>query len=381
VEAWCIVVAGGSGSRFGGLKQFESIDGITVLEQSVRVARMHVAKVVAVVPTGYEGTPGRFGADLVVPGGATRSDSVKAGLAVVGENASHVLVHDGARPFVTGDVFLRVLAALADGARAVIPVLDVTDTVKEIEGDHIVRTLDRNKLAIVQTPQGFTRDALAAMYALGRVESDDAALAELIGIPVLCVAGDAGNVKITRPSDRLLLNAGAHRSSLVDTVAQEIVRTIRVGFGFDAHRFSDDPRRKLVLCGVEFDGLGLEGHSDADVGCHAVADALLGAAGEGGIGDHFPASDMALSGANSLQLLGACRDKVEAKGFVLVNTDLTLICETPVLAPRRMEMERRLSNVLGSSVCVKGKRTEGLGSIGRREGIAAVASVTIMKRG
>jgi 2-C-methyl-D-erythritol 4-phosphate cytidylyltransferase/2-C-methyl-D-erythritol 2,4-cyclodiphosphate synthase len=282
-------------------------------------------------------------------------------------SATHVLIHDGVRPFASDALFDRVISALSEGHLAVVPVLPVTDTVKIVEPEGVARTLPREQLRTVQTPQGFAREAITLAHRGFPEASDDSHLVELAGYPVAFVEGELGNRKITYRSD---LDAFREAPQSVDHPL-----TIRTGLGFDSHRFSSDPTRALVLCGVRLDGPGLEGHSDADVGLHALGDALLGACGLGGIGDHFPASDSRYRGADSMLLVTTSLERCASAGFRLVNADLTLICETPAIAPHRAEMEQLLSGRFGAPISVKAKRTEGIGAIGRREGIAALASV------
>ncbi|MGC8481417.1 MAG: 2-C-methyl-D-erythritol 2,4-cyclodiphosphate synthase [Acidimicrobiales bacterium] len=366
MEIWCVVVAGGTGSRFGSLKQFESLGDRTVLDATIEGTRVHVDGVVVVVPVDHvQALSHRY--DRVVAGGSSRSSSVRNGLSVLPDSATHVLIHDGVRPFASGALFDRVISALSLGHHAVVPVLPVTDTVKLVDAGEVAHTLPRERLRTVQTPQGFTREAISVAHRDLGEASDDSHLAELAGYPVVLVEGEIGNRKITYRSDL------DERGGAVKTTEQPLL--MRTGLGFDSHRFSSDPTRSLVLCGVTLNGPGLEGHSDADVGLHALGDAVLGACGLGGIGDHFPASDPIYRGADSMWLLETSLERCRSEGYRLVNGDVTLICEAPALAPHRKEMERLLSERFGAPISVKAKRTEGIGAIGRREGIAALASV------
>ena len=359
---WTIVVAGGSGTRFGGPKQYERLGERRVLDWSTAVARDVSSGVVIVVPAADAAREGG------VAGGATRSESVRAGLAHVPAEATIVCVHDGARPFATAEVYHTVIDAVRSGADAAIPGVAVADTVKQIDAaGNVVHTPDRSTLAAVQTPQAFRASVLRAAHASGADATDDAALVEARGGRVVVVAGDPRNRKITDPADlawaRDQLGGGA----------------VRVGQGFDIHRFSDDPARPLVLGGVVFEGTpGLHGHSDADAIAHAVTDALLGAAGLGDIGEHFPDTDPRWKGADSIELLRHAAALVRAAGYTVGNVDCSVVCEAPKLAPRRAEMQQRLSEAAGGPVTVKGRRAEGLGALGRREGIAcwAVAVIT-----
>ena len=368
---WTIVVAGGSGARFGGLKQYERLGSQRVLDWSVAAAQAASDGVVLVVPAADASREGG------VAGGATRSQSVRAGLAEVPASATIVCVHDGARPFANADVFARVVTAVADGADGAIPGMPVTDTIKRVATDGlVVDTPNRAELMAVQTPQAFRANVLRAAYLAGDSATDDAALVEAGGGRVVVVDGDVSNRKITDPDDL------AWARKFVDGEQSMSVPTIRVGQGFDIHRFSDDPTRPLVLGGVTFDGArGLHGHSDADAVAHAVTDALLGAAGLGDIGEHFPDTDPQWKGADSLALLRHAVALVKEAGFVVGNVDCSVVCETPKLAPHRATMQQRLSEAAGAPVTVKGRRAEGLGALGRQEGIAVWAVAVIQAQG
>ena len=368
VNVWTIVVAGGSGTRFGGPKQYEQLGDRRVLDWSVAAARESSTGVVLVVPAADAEREGG------VPGGATRSESVRAGLAGVPHDADVICVHDAARPFADATVFERVVAAVAAGADAAIPGIAVADTIKQIDADgRVVHTPPRADLMAVQTPQAFRAAALRDAHRAAGDATDDAALVEAAGGTVVVVAGDPANRKITDPDDlrwaRERLTAGGR--SMTD---------VRVGQGFDIHRFSDDPARPLVLGGVVFEGArGLHGHSDADAVAHAATDAILGAAGLGDIGQHFPDTDPQWKGADSLRLLAHAATLVREAGWAIGNIDCSVVCEAPKLAPHREEMQRRLSQAAGAPVTVKGRRAEGLGALGRQEGIACWANAVITK--
>lgn len=367
---WTIVVAGGSGTRFGGPKQYESLGSRRVLDWSVDTARAASDGVVVVVPAADAAREGG------VAGGASRSESVRAGLAHVPDEATIVCVHDGARPFADTTIFERVISAVREGADSAIPGVAVADTIKKVDRDgRVVDTPDRSSLAAVQTPQAFRASALRAAHARGGEATDDAALVEADGGWVVVVAGEPRNRKITDPDDLAWARRQVSEETTV-TAAPEI----RVGQGFDIHRFSDDPARPLVLGGVVFEGSpGLHGHSDADAAAHAVTDALLGAAGLGDIGEHFPDTDPRWKGADSLDLLRHAAGLVRTAGWTIGNVDCSVVCEAPKLAPHKPEMQRRLSEATGAPVTVKGRRAEGLGALGRREGIACW-SVAVLTR-
>jgi 2-C-methyl-D-erythritol 4-phosphate cytidylyltransferase/2-C-methyl-D-erythritol 2,4-cyclodiphosphate synthase len=375
-----IVAAGGSGVRAGVAKQWLVLGGETVLRRAARTlaACPLVDEVVAVVPPGEEargadelsglGRPAR-----VVAGGIARADSVRNGLAAA-EGSAVVLVHDAARPFATAELAARVAEAAArDGAA--LAALRVTDTVKRAAGDEdprVAETLDRRTLWLAQTPQGFRRDLLLRAFeaagAAAATATDECSLVERLGAPVTLVAGEPGNFKITGPAD-------------VERARAALEAPIAMGVGYDTHRFS--PGRRLVLGGVEFDGDGLLGHSDADVCAHAIGDAILGAAGLGDLGRHFPDSDPRWNGVSSLVLLREIARKAAERGWRVGNADVTLAAKRPKITPRAEEMRARIAEALGISpaqVNVKATTGEGMGFVGREEGIAAHA-VALLVRG
>lgn len=374
---WTIVVAAGRGERFGSPKQFADLGGRRVVDLAVAAASTVSDGVVVVLPADADPEPGS------VAGGATRSASVRAGLDAVPQDATVICVHDGARPFASPDLFRTVIGAVSAGADAVVPGVAVTDTIKrtsavpdaEQEIRVVADTPDRADLVAVQTPQAFRAAVLREAHRGDAEGTDDAALVEAAGGTVVVVAGEETNRKITRPEDldwaRRLLAADA-------TPARSRSET-RVGQGVDVHRFSEDPDRMLVLGGCTFPGeRGLAGHSDADVIAHAVAEALLGAAGLGDLGELFPDTDERFADADSILLLTEVVQRVRAEGWQIGNVDASVMCEAPKLSPRRAEIRSRLSEVVGAPVNVRGRRAEGLGAIGRREGIAcwAVAVIT-----
>jgi len=283
-----------------------------------------------------------------------------------------VLIHDAVRPYVTSDIVDRVLAALADapGAIAAVP---LADTLKRSgAGDRVAATLDRAGLWRAQTPQGFRfADIVAAHEAAisaGHTDlTDDASVAEHAGLPVTLVMGHESNRKLTTAEDLAM----ATRSGIAD---------VRTGQGFDVHRLV--PGDHVWLCGVRIaHSHALEGHSDADVALHALTDALLGAIGDGDIGQHFPPSDPRWKGAASHIFLSDAAARVRARGGSIGNVDVTILCEAPKISPHRAAMIRRIADILAldeARVGVKATTTEGLGFTGRREGIAALATATVI---
>jgi 2-C-methyl-D-erythritol 4-phosphate cytidylyltransferase/2-C-methyl-D-erythritol 2,4-cyclodiphosphate synthase len=366
-RVWTVVVAGGSGARFGGPKQYEALGNQRILDWSVGAARAASDGVVLVVPAADAAR------ESGVAGGSTRAESVRAGLAHVPSDATIVCVHDAARPFADAGVFRRVIDAVAAGADAAIPGIAVVDTIKQVDTEgRVVHTPPRSELTAVQTPQAFRARVLRAAHATAGDATDDAALVEAHGGTVVVVAGHPDNRKITEPDDlrwaRQRVQGGTMHTEM------------RVGQGFDIHRFSTDPSRPLVLGGVVFEGTpGLHGHSDADAVAHAVTDALLGAAGLGDIGQHFPDNDPQWKGANSIELLRSAAALVRDAGWHIGNVDCSVVCEAPKLAPHRAEMQQRLSDAAGAPVTVKGRRAEGLGALGRQEGIACWANAVITR--
>ncbi len=382
-EAAALVVAAGRGHRFGAEmpKQFLSLAGKPVLRHALEAFAAHPA--IGVVQTVihrddqdlYEAAAA--GLDLRPPaeGGATRQDSVRLGLAALAELApKRVLIHDAARPFVSGEIIDRVLAGL-ENYPGVIPAVPVADTLKQVEDGSVSGTVDRSGLWRAQTPQGFRYADILAAHAdfAGRELTDDAALLEAAGLTVGIVEGAERNFKITSKDDMERaegLLAGGRRET-------------RCGTGFDVHRFGPPVPGGLTiqLCGLAVPhDRALLGHSDADVGLHAITDAILGALGQGDIGSHFPPSDPQWKGADSAVFLRAAGELAAARDGRIVHLDLTLICEAPKIGPRREAMVARIAQILDldpGRVSVKATTTESLGFTGRREGIAAQATASL----
>ena len=372
MSVWSIVVAAGQGTRFGGPKQYRVVAGQRVLEWSLGAARTASDGVVVVVDPRVATAPEPL-ADAVVAGGATRSASVRAGLAAVPASAEVVVVHDAARPCASPALFAAVVAAVRDGADGAVPGVPVADTVKRVDATGaVLGTVDRSSLVAVQTPQAFAAETLRRAHAGADHATDDAGLVEAAGGRVVVVPGEASNAKVTQPDD--LVVAEAHLGG------GPAGRRSRVGLGFDVHARSEDPSRALVLGGVVFDGEpGLAGHSDADVVAHAAAEALLGAAGLDDLGTQFPDTDPGWQGANSVALLARVAGLVRAAGWEPANVDCSVVLDAPRLALRRRAMQEHLSGAAGAEVTVRGRRTEGLGALGRGEGVACWA-VALVER-
>lgn len=372
-----VIVAAGSGSRAGpgAAKQWRVLAGRPVLRWSAEaLIGAGAREIVVVIPEGAEADATRVLEGLsgwtAIPGGATRSKSVQAGLhALTGPEDEPVLVHDAARPFVTRAHVEALLAAL-EGADGAIPALPVSDTLKQQVAGHTI-TASREGLWRAQTPQAFHRRRLADAYAAWSAEADptdDAAVIEAAAGRVAPVPGDPMLMKLTWPEDFEMAERLAGGA-----------RIVRVGQGYDAHRFG--PGDAVWLCGVKIaHEAALVGHSDADAGLHALTDALLGAIGEGDIGDHFPPSDPQWKGASSDRFLIHAVALVNARGGRVLNADVTLVCEAPKIKPYREAMRARLAELLGvplDRVSVKATTTEGMGFTGRREGLAAQAIVGV----
>ena len=378
-----IIAAGGEGRRIGGAvpKQLLDLAGRSMLERSVAAFAGHdrVAEVVVALPGTVLADPPPWlqsAGDHVraVAGGARRQDSVANAFDAIDDRTSIVLIHDAARPFVSADLISRSIdAAVAHGAA--IAAIPAHDTVKRVDRDVIVETIPRESIFLAQTPQAFRRRVLADAVALGRSgvnATDEAALAERAGHTVHVVEGDPANVKITTTAD---LDAARQMLGRTSTFA-------RVGTGYDLHRLVDG--RPLVLGGVTVaSDRGALGHSDADVICHAVTDAVLGAARAGDIGRLFPDTDPKWKDASSVALLASACALVRERGFAIANVDVVVILERPRLAPHREAIERTLAEALGidaGHVSVKAKTNEGMDAIGRGEAIAAQAVALLHAR-
>ena len=373
-----LVVASGRGERFGGErpKQYLPLAGKPLLRHCLERFCRHPAidGVRTVVHPADVGLYDAAAAGLrlldPVPGGATRQESVRLGLeSLAGDPPDLVLIHDGVRPLLAAAVIDQVVQGLRTHA-AVLPALPVTDTLKRGDDGTVAGTVERTGLYRAQTPQGFAYAGILAAHRrfAGAALTDDAALAEAHGLAVVLVPGDEDNVKITEPADLARAERLLGRSWRCCT-----------GLGFDVHRLV--PGEGLVLLGVRIPcPLRLLGHSDADVGLHALTDALLGAVGAGDIGSHFPPSEARWAGADSAIFLTHARDLVVAAGGRVDHVDVTLICEQPKIGPHRAAMTARVAELLGLSsnqVSVKATTTEHLGFTGRGEGIAAQAVATV----
>ena len=381
-----IIAAGGQGLRFGGAtpKQFVELEGKSLLEHSVEAfaGSSRIDSLVVALPALMLENPPAFLAKVakpttIVAGGANRSASVANAFAKVDASVDVVVIHDAARPFVSQELIARTLdAAAAHGAAiAAIPARDTVKQVDRREPGTIAATLPRDTIFLAQTPQAFRRDVLAralgaaaAQGAPGAVATDEAMLAERAGFKVHIVEGDPRNVKVTTPEDLVSPKPRSGEGG-------------RIGTGYDLHRLVEG--RPLILAGVRIPfERGLEGHSDADIVCHAVTDAILGAAALGDIGRFFPDTDAQWKDADSIALLRGAMDAVRGAGYAVSNVDVTVIAERPKLLPYLDEMRSNLAKALGieaSGVSIKGKTNEKVDAIGRGEAMACHAVALLMK--
>ncbi|NBV12396.1 MAG: 2-C-methyl-D-erythritol 2,4-cyclodiphosphate synthase, partial [Actinobacteria bacterium] len=331
--------------------------------------------IVITAPAGYEEQFRQIVGESakVITGGALRSDSVNLALNALSPSVKYVLVHDAARALATQDLASRVLQELKSGAPAVIPALNVVDTIKEVDRDGYVRsTPDRSALRAVQTPQGFELSVLRRAHEASADATDDAALVEALGIKVKTIAGEARAMKITNPED--LAVAVTHLRNLDSQ--------LRVGVGTDAHAFSNDPNRQLWLGGILWsDVVGVDGHSDGDVAAHAICDALFSATSLGDLGSNFGTSDPKYAGASGVTLLQETLSQVTAAGYAINNVAVQIVCNKPKIGTRRTEAIAALSQALGGApVSVTATSTDGLGFTGEGKGISAIATALVQKR-
>ena len=386
-----LIVAAGRGQRAGGTvpKQYQKLSKRHVLSRTIEVFSRHplVDQIATVIHLDdaelYAAATAEFGQKLMPPveGGETRQDSVCKGLeALAHHNPQLVLIHDAARPFVDHDLINRIIEGLS-AHDAVLPVIPVTDTIKQIEDGLVQRTVERHHLYGAQTPQGFRFPVILDLHRQAANDkntsfTDDASIAESAGTDVHCVEGNIENIKLTTKRDMQM-------AELV--LAKDTKTESRIGSGYDVHRF--EPGAGVTLCGVTipFDKQ-LRGHSDADVAMHALTDALYGALGEGDIGTHFPPDDPQWKDVGSAIFLAHAAELVRKQGGTIVNTDLTIICEQPKITPHRLAMRTELSRIMdidAHRIAIKATTTETLGFTGRGEGIAAqaVAMISIPVKG
>ena len=378
-----VIVAAGQGLRAGGPvpKQFRRIGGDTILRRSLSalLGAPQISSVQPVIRSEDRGLYDEAAAGLAtlppVAGGATRQESVRAGLEALEQHDPEiVLVHDAARPFASPTLIARAIDAV-QATGAAIPGLPVADTVKTVDSrGHVVETLERGRLRLVQTPQAFAFRPLLAAHRRAAAEgrhdfTDDAALAEWAGMRVTVFDGEPGNIKMTNPDDFARTEA-LQAAQLTD---------VRVGTGFDVHAFG--PGDHVVIGGLRIPHVqAVTGHSDADVALHALVDAVLGTLADGDIGAHFPPSDPQWKGASSDRFLAFAVDRVRQRGGMIAHLDLTIVCEAPKIGPHRDAMRANIARIAGidmSRVAVKATTSEKMGFTGRSEGIVAFATATV----
>ncbi|MEA2552835.1 MAG: 2-C-methyl-D-erythritol 4-phosphate cytidylyltransferase [Fimbriimonadaceae bacterium] len=370
MRVYAIVLAAGKGERFGRDKVLEDLGGRPVWKWSFDALLSHprISGVGVVASKDNLDLIQRDAAKaiFVVQGGEFRSDSVRIGLERIPSNADAILVHDGARPFVSHSLISRVIEGVEANDAAAAAVRPA-DSIRYLGSGELI---DRDAVVCMQTPQGARGTIFKKAMGSGGPHTDDAAYLEAAGYKVDLVQGEADNFKITTVED-------------LQRARGMLGGETRTGIGYDVHRFSADPARPLFLGGVRFeDGPGLEGHSDADVVVHAAVDALLGAAALGDIGQHFPPSDPNWKDQPSLNFLRHASGLLGSAGWKVVNVDVAIMAEAPRIMPRAVEMREAMSTVLGvrsDRVSVKATTNEGLGAIGRGEGIAAFATATISR--
>jgi 2-C-methyl-D-erythritol 4-phosphate cytidylyltransferase/2-C-methyl-D-erythritol 2,4-cyclodiphosphate synthase len=381
-----VIVAGGVGLRAGGErpKQYHRIGGKPVIWWTLRAFATHpaVSLVQPVIGEGHEAwyRDATEGINTLPPivGGSTRQDSCRIGVeALVAHAPKKVLIHDAARPFIDPDLISEVVSAL-DTTPCVIPALPIADTLKYAPGGIIARTVDRAAMWAAQTPQGFAFNAILDAHRRVAREgvaslTDDASIAEHVGLAVAVIQGNTANVKLTTAADLSAAEAAMSANAYAG------LPDVRTGQGFDIHAFA--PGKAVVLCGVSIPHTKkLKGHSDADAAMHALTDAILGAIGEGDIGSHFPPSDAQWKNAPSSIFLDKAVSLLRSKGGIVAHADITILAEVPKIGPHVSAMKAHIAPLLGVGVdriAIKATTMEKIGGIGRGEGIAAMAVATI----
>ena len=373
-----IIAGAGSGHRLGAdlPKALVKLIDKTLVEHAVAALAPVAELIIVTAPPGFEDKFKELLGDqiTVITGGVLRSDSIRIALEKIPANYEYVLVHDAARAIASTDLAKNIVAQLIAGEQAVIPALEVIDTIKEVDASGYVRnTPDRSTLRAVQTPQGFVKSVLAHAHSSAEDATDDAALVEAIGIEVKVIAGEERALKITTKSDL---------ARAVQLLLPNSEKQIRVGIGTDAHAFSSDSSRKLWLAGLLWDGeVGVDGHSDGDVAAHAICDALLSAANLGDLGSNFGVSDPKYAGASGATLLTETLNKVNGAGFKIENVAVQIVGNRPKIGPRRAEAIAAISEALNSAlVSISATSTDGLGFTGEGKGLSAIATALIVSK-
>ena len=374
-----LIPAAGSGERFGAPipKALVQLNGRTLIEHALLNLGPIASQIIVAAPAGYEEKFREILGDAVtvVTGGSTRTKSVKIALESIDSEIEFVLVHDAARPLASGELGKRVIAALAAGDVAVIPALNVADTIKEVDAaNYVVSTPNRERLRAVQTPQGFARETLVKAHMQNIEATDDGALVEAMRGKVKLIAGENRALKITNPGDL---------ASALKYLIPASASDIRTGVGIDAHAFSADPKRELWLAGLHWENeIGVDGHSDGDVAAHAICDALFAAANLGDLGSNFGTSKPEYAGASGERLLSETFKLVRAAGFEIQNVAVQIVGNRPKIGPRRVDAITKISQALGGAqVSVSATTTDGLGLTGEGKGIGAIATALIVRSG
>ena len=373
-----IIAAAGMGHRLGANlpKSLVKLIDKTLLEHAVANLAPVAQLLIVTAPAGYEEEYKKLlGEEVeVITGGVLRSDSIRIAIAKIPNNYEYVLVHDAARALASTRLASEVINQLIRGQQAVIPTLEVIDTIKEVDNQGYVRnTLNRSSLKIVQTPQGFSRSVLERAHQASEDATDDAALVEALGIKVKTIAGEDQAFKITTKGDI---------KTAINFLLPDNQKQLRVGIGVDAHAFSQDKKRKLALAGLIWpDEIGLDGHSDGDVAAHAICDALLSAADLGDLGSNFGVADSKYKGATGAQMLSESLAKVAAAGFEIENVSVQIVGNRPKIAPKRAQAISALSKALaGAKVSLAATSTDGLGFTGEGKGLSAIATALLISK-
>lgn len=371
-----IIAAAGAGNRLGANlpKALVQLVDKTLIQHAATALSPVAQLIIVTAPIGFEDEFKKILGEgvTVITGGILRSDSIRIALSHIPEEYEFVLVHDGARALASTSLAQAILEELKKGEQAVIPVLDLIDTIKEVDNKGYVRnTPDRSTLRAVQTPQGFIRSTLVRAHQASEDATDDAALVEAIGVAVKVIPGQERALKITTKADLIR----ATQILLPNTLKQ-----VRVGIGTDAHAFSKDKNRKLALAALIWPNeIGLDGHSDADVAAHAICDALFSAASLGDLGSNFGTADAKYAGASGVLMLEQTLQKINEAGFVIENVAVQIIGNQPKIAPRRAEAIAAISAALaGAKVSVSATSTDGLGFTGEGKGLSAIATALLV---
>lgn len=371
-----IIAAAGAGNRLGANlpKALVQLVDKTLIQHAATALSPVAQLIIVTAPIGFEDEFKKILGEgvTVITGGVLRSDSIRIALSHIPEEYEFVLVHDGARALASTGLAQAILEELKKGEQAVIPVLDLIDTIKEVDNKGYVRnTPDRSTLRAVQTPQGFIRSTLVRAHQASEDATDDAALVEAIGVAVKVIPGQERALKITTKADLIR----ATQILLPNTLKQ-----VRVGIGTDAHAFSKDKNRKLALAALIWPNeIGLDGHSDADVAAHAICDALFSAASLGDLGSNFGTADAKYAGASGVLMLEQTLQKINEAGFVIENVAVQIIGNQPKIASRRAEAIAAISAALaGAKVSVSATSTDGLGFTGEGKGLSAIATALLV---